>query len=88
MAAALDPTSLADAIEKAMPQAWLDAKHTPFPGGDASDRQPLFLAIARALLKSLHDNQSSLITSITLSAGGAPGVKNTVTDLTLNITGV
>jgi len=86
--AALDPSSLADAIEAAMPQAWLDAKQTPFPGGPPSDRRPLFLAIARALLKSLHDNQSSLITSITLSAGGAAGVKNTVTDLTLNITGV
>jgi hypothetical protein len=86
--AALDPSSLADAIEAAMPQAWQDAKHTAFPGGDPSDRRPLFLAISRALLKSLHDNQSSLISSITLSAGGAPAVQNTVSDLTLDITGV
>lgn len=86
--AALDPSSIADAIEAAMPQAWQEAKGTAFPGGDPSDRRPLFLAVARALLKSLHDNQSTLITSITLSVGGAPGVKNTVTDMTLNITGV
>jgi hypothetical protein len=85
--AALDPNSLADAIEAAMPQAWQDVKKTAFPGGDPSDRRPLFLAISRALLKSLHDNQSTLISSISLSVGGGPAVVNTVTDLTLNITG-
>lgn len=86
--AALDPNSLTDAIEAAMPQAWLDAKGTPFPGGDASDRRPIFLAISRALLKALHDNQATLITSMSLSAAGAAPVVNTVTNLTLNITGV
>jgi len=86
--AALDPNSLADAIESAMPQAWQDAKQTPFPGGDPKDRRPLFLAISRALLKYLQDNQSTLITSMTLSVGGAAGVSNNVSKLTLNITGV
>jgi hypothetical protein len=86
--AALDPNSLADAIEAAMPQAWQDSKGTAFPGGDPKDRRPLFLAISRALLKYLHDNQGALITTMTLSAGGAAGVSNTVTNLTLNITGV
>ena len=86
--AALDPNSLADAIEAAMPQAWQDVKHVPFPGGDPKDRRPMFLAISRALLKYLQDNQNTLINNITLSAGGAPAVANTVTGLTLNITGV
>jgi len=86
--AALDPKALADAIEAAMPQAWQDAKGAPFPGGDPKDRAPIFLAISRALLKMLHDNQSTLITNITMSAGGAPAVTSNVTNLTLNITGV
>ena len=86
--AALDPNVLADAIEAAMPQAWTDAKGTPFPGGDPKDRRPIFLAISRALLKYLHDNQSTLITSMTLSAGGAPAIPNTVSNISLNITNV
>jgi hypothetical protein len=86
--AALDPNSLADAIEAAMPQAWQDAKGSPFPGGDPKDRRPLFLAISRALLKTLHDNQATLITSMNLSAGGAPAIVNTVSNTALNITGV
>lgn len=86
--AALDPNSLADAIEAAMPQAWQDVKGTPFPGGDPKDRRPMFLAISRALLKVLHDNQSTLITGMNLSVGGAPPLVNAVSNLTLNITGV
>jgi len=86
--AALDPNTLADAIEAAMPQAWQDVKGTPFPGGDPKDRRPMFLAISRALLKTLHDNQGTLITAVSLSAGGAQPVPNTVANLTLNITGV
>ena len=84
----LDPNSLADAIEAAMPQAWQDVKKVPFPGGDPNDRMPLFLAISRALLKYLHDNQSDLINTMDLSVGGATPVTNTVTNVTLNITGV
>ena len=84
----LDPNSLAAAIEAAMPQAWQDVKKTPFPVGDPNDRKPLFLAISRALLKYLHDNQSSLINTMDLSVGGVTPVTNTVSNLTLNITGV
>ena len=84
----LDPDSLAAAIEEAMPQAWQDVKKTPFPVGDPNDRKPLFLAISRALLKYLHDNQSGLINTMDLSVGGVTPVTNTVSNLTLNITGV
>ena len=86
--AALNPNDLADAIEAAMPQAWQDVKSAPFPGGDPKDRRPMFLAISRALLAYLHNNQATLITSMSLSAGGAPPVANTVSNLSLNITGV
>lgn len=86
--AALNPNDLADAIEAAMPQAWQDVKGAPFPGGDPKDRRPMFLAISRALLKYLHDNQATLITSMSLSAGGAAPVANTVSNLSMNITGV
>jgi hypothetical protein len=86
--AALDPNALADAIEAAMPQAWQDAKGTPFPGGDPKDRRPMFLAISRGLLKYLHDNQSTLITSMSLSAAGAAPIVNTASNTNLNITGV
>jgi hypothetical protein len=86
--AALDPNALADAIEAAMPQAWQDAKGTPFPGGDPKDRRPIFLAISRALLKYLHDNQSTLITSLSLSPGGPAPIVNTVSNVSLNITGI
>jgi hypothetical protein len=86
--AALDPNLLADAIEAAMPQAWQDVKGTTFPGGDPKDRRPMFLAISRALLKTLHDNQATFITSMSLSAAGAAPVANTVSNLALNITGV
>ncbi len=86
--AALDPNTLADAIEAAMPQAWQDVKGTPFPGGDPKDRRPMFLAISRALLKTLQQNQSTFITGLSLSVGGAPPVANAVTNVALNITGV
>jgi hypothetical protein len=71
-----------------MPQAWQDAKGTPFPGGDPKDRRPIFLAISRALLKTLHDNQATFITSMSLSAAGAAPIANTVSNVALNITGV
>lgn len=48
----------------------------------------MFLAISRALLKYLHDNQGTLVTSLSLSAGGAAPVANNVSNLVLNITGV
>jgi len=60
----LNPDGLAAAMEAAMPQAWQDVKNTPFAGGDPNDRKPLFLAISRAVLKYLHDNQSGLIKTI------------------------
>ena len=83
--AQLDPDSLADAMEQAMPKAWQDVKSTPFPGGGGADRRPLFLAISRAVLKYLRDNQGDLVTRMDLSAGGAPAVTNAVTNLVLNI---
>jgi hypothetical protein len=83
----LDPDSLTQAIEDAMSQAWQDVKKTPFPAGDPNDRKPLFLAISRALLKYLHDNQSGLITTMDLTVGGVTST-NTVSNLTLNITGI
>ena len=86
--AALDPNLLTDAIVAAMPQAWQDVKGTPYPGGDSKDMKPIFLAISRALLKVLHDNQSTLITGMNLSAAGAPPVANAVSNVKLNITGV
>ena len=86
--AALTPNLLTDAIVTAMPQAWQDLKGTPYPGGDSADMKPIFLAISRALLKVLHDNQSTLITGMSLGVGGAPPVVNAVSNVTLNITGV
>lgn len=85
---ALEPNELAKAIEDEMRQAWQDRKTTPFPGGDPNDRSPLFLAISRALLKYLHDNQATLITQMDLKVGDAAATTNTVSNLTLNITGV
>jgi hypothetical protein len=85
----LNPDGLAAAMEAAMPQAWQDVKNTPFAGGDPNDRKPLFLAISRAVLKYLHDNQSGLIKTMDLSVEGvATPVANTVTNVTLDITGV
>ncbi len=84
----LNPNSLADAMEAAMPQAWEDVKNTPFPGGDPKDRRPLFLAISRALLKYLHDNQSGLIDTMDLSVAGSTPITSSVSKLTLNITGL
>ena len=86
--AALDPNLLTDAIVAAMPKAWQDVKGTPYPGGDSKDMRPIFLAISRALLKVLQDNQSTLITGMNLKVGAAPPVANTVSNVTLNITGV
>jgi hypothetical protein len=86
--ATINPDALANAMEAAMPQAWQDAKGVPLPPGDPSDRRPLFLAISRALLKVLHDNQDDFVTGVTLKPGAAPAVANTATALTLNLTGV
>ncbi len=71
----------------ALPQAWKDVKSTPFPGGDPNDRKPLFLAISRALLQYLFDNESTLITQVDLTTGGST-VTYTAGNLQLNITGV
>lgn len=86
---ALEPNGLADAIEAAFPAAWQDVKQVPFPAafGDPKERRPLFLAIARALLKYLHDHQAGIIVKMDLNTTGLPGTAS-VSNVTLNITGV
>lgn len=83
----LSPNDLANAIGAALPGAWQDIKGVPFPGGDPKDRQVLFLAIARALLRYLHDNQSGLIVQMDLRIGNTTSTA-TISNLSLNITGV
>lgn len=85
---ALEPDGLAAAFETALPQAWQDVKQVPLPAGDPNDRKPLFLAVARGLLKYLHDNQTGIISTVDLSIGGVTPVTNTASNLQLNITGV
>ena len=85
---ALEPAGLADAFEAAMPQAWQDVKKSTLPATDPNDRKPLFLAIARGLLKYLQDHQLDAITSVDLSIGGITPVTNQVSNTHLNVTGV
>ena len=85
----LDPTSLAQAFQAAMPTAWVAVKGGPFPGDPNDPNQKvLFLAIAQGLLTYLDHRQSDLITSMDLTVAGLSPVKNTVSNLELNITGV
>ena len=84
----LEPDGLANAFESALPQAWLDVKHVPLPPGDPNDRKPLFLAIARGLLKYIHDHQLDTISKMDLSIGTTTPVTNSVSNLQLNITGI
>ena len=53
-----------------------------------NDRKPLFLAIARGLLKYLQDHQLDAITSVDLSVGGITPVTNQVSNTHLNVTAV
>jgi hypothetical protein len=85
---ALEPDGLANAFEAALPQAWQDVKHEPLPAGDPNDRKPLFLAIARGLLKYLHDNQLDMVSTMDLSIAEITPVTNKVSNLQLNVTGV
>jgi len=84
----LEPDGLANAFESALPQAWLDVKKAPLPPGDPNDRKPLFLAIARGLLKYIHDHQLDTISKMDLSIGTTTPVTNSVSNLQLNITGI
>ncbi len=85
---ALEPDGLAAAFEAALPQAWQDVKNAPLPPGDPNDRKPLFLAMARGLLKYMHDHQADAITAMDLSIGGTTPQTNSVSNLQTNITGV
>lgn len=86
---ALEPNSLADAIEAAFPQAWQDVKQLPLPASfsDPKDRRPLFLALSRALLRYLRDHQADIIVRMDLTTAGQAATA-TVSNLSLNITGV
>ncbi len=85
---ALEPDGLAAAFETALPQAWQDVKQEPLPPGDPNDRKPLFLAVARGLLKYLQDHEADAITRMDLTIGGATPQTNNVSNLQLNISGV
>jgi hypothetical protein len=85
----LDPTSIAQAFQAAMPTAWVAVKGGTFPGDPNEPNQKvLFLAIAQGLLTYLDQRQADVITSMDLTTAGLTPVKNTVSNLVLNITGV
>ncbi len=59
----LDDT-LAGAIDAAMPEEWQAAKGQPLPGGPGEqDRHILFAAIAKGVLRYLHDHRGDLQTT-------------------------
>ena len=86
---ALEPNGLAQAMQSALPGAWVTVKGEPFPGDpNDPDQRVMFLAIARGVLKYLESNQKGVISTIQLSTGGNPPVSFTANALDLNITGV
>jgi hypothetical protein len=81
----LTPADLAAAIDTAFQEVWQFHKGFPVPASDPTDRQILFLAIARGVLKYLADNQNAVINSITLNEGSDTNVSYGVPALGLNI---
>lgn len=64
--------SMAGAIDAAMRAEWQRAKDQPLPSGvGEEDRQILFAAIAKGVLRYLHDHRADLLTdTVHDSAGG------------------
>ena len=90
---ALDPKSLASAMQSAFSPAWSETTGNTLPTPTASEAEQqlaLFLAIATGLLTYLHSNEATMITSITLTptAGGIAAQAYNASQLVLNITGV
>ncbi len=84
----LQPQPLAQAIEEEMDRLYTQIRGTPLPSAGAADRQLLFLAIARGILRYLEENQRTAVSSIKLQETGVPlaaATSYTVTDLDLNI---
>lgn len=60
---------LSAAIEAELPTAWQEIKGFGLPsGGDPTDRQVLFRAIARGLLKYLQAHETDFLNSITFTS--------------------
>jgi len=59
--------SMAAAIEQAMQDEWLVVKGHPLPGPAGEvDRQILFVAVARGVLRYLHEHRTEIATTAVL----------------------
>lgn len=82
----LSVTGMVAAIEAAFAYEWGQAKPgVPVPEAGKEDRDLLFAAIARGVLKHLQAEQSETMNTITLSDGSVDRHQYTVDALTLNI---
>lgn len=79
----LTTNGLVQEMIKALGEEYWAKKEKPLPPGYEEDRDILFRAIAKGLLKYLEDNQNEFISTITFN--DATGTRS-VTNLDLNIT--
>ena len=66
-----DDGSMTAFIEQAMQEEWLAARGEPLPadGPGAIDRRVLFAAVAKGVLRYLHEHRADLLTSLSIDDG-------------------
>lgn len=66
-----DDGSMTAFIEQAMQEEWLAARGEPLPadGPGAIDRRMLFAAVAKGVLRYLHEHRADLLTSLSIDDG-------------------
>ncbi len=69
--ASRDDGSMTALIEQAMQEEWLAARGEPLPadGPGAIDRRVLFAAVAKGVLRYLHEHRDDLLTSLMVDDG-------------------
>jgi hypothetical protein len=85
----IDPLTLtakgmADKISEAIGQLYVEKKGLVLPDAGKEDRNMLFLAISRGILRYLEEKESNMINRITLTQIGTTNEYN-VSSLDLNI---